>query len=80
MALAKFHSKRGTKSALIMVRANKYSFESKPAYVPLAAVDGMEEGEEFEIPDGFKLVEWMDYEAGTVRTTEKGEPLHILVW
>ena len=80
MALAKFHSKRGEKSALILVRANKFSFESRPAYVPAAAVEGMTEGEEFEIPDGFKLVEWVDYETGEIRKTESGEPLHILVW
>ena len=80
MALAKFHSNRGEKSALILVRANKFSFESKPAYVPRAAVEGMVEGEEFEIPGGFQLVEWVDYETGEVRKTESGEPLHILVW
>lgn len=80
MALAKLHSLRGEKSALVMVRTNKFSFESKPAYVPRAAVEGMEVGEEFEIPDGFKLVEWTDYETGETRKTETGEPLHILAW
>lgn len=80
MALATFHSLRGEKSALIMVKANKFEFSSKPAYIPASAVEGLKEGDTFEIPDGFRFVERINYETGEVQTTKDGAPLHNLVW
>lgn len=81
MAIAKFHSFRGEKSALIMVRANKFVFSSSPCYVPKEALPtGIVEGAEFEIPDGFTLVDYVDFETGEVRTTKEGTPLKVLAY
>ncbi len=77
MALATFHSKRGEKSALILVKANKFVFQARPCYVPLKAVEGKAEGEEFQIPDGFTFVP-MTNDDGTSRTADSGEPLCML--
>jgi hypothetical protein len=79
MAIAKLHSLRGDKSALVLVKANKFQFSASCAYIPREAVEGIAEGEEFPIPDGYKLRE-MTSEDGTVRTTKDGQPLHTLVW
>lgn len=79
MALAKFHSNRGEKSALILVKANQFVFNWSPVYVPRAAVEGMTEGQEFQIPDGFRLVPITD-EDGVIRTTKTGEQLHMLAY
>lgn len=85
MAIAKFHSFRGEKSALILVKANAFQMSASPAYVPADAVravlgDEPEEGADFEIPDGFKLSPMVDSETGEVRTTKDGQTLHTLVW
>ena len=79
MAIAKFHSLRGEKSALILVKANQFVFGFSPVYVPRAAVEGMSEGQEFTIPDGYHLVPMVDSD-GVVRTTKEGEPLHQLAY
>lgn len=79
MALAKLHSLRGEKSALLLVKANKFQMQSECAYVPKESVEGIEPGEEFAIPDGYKL-QPMTTEDGEIRTTKAGEPLHTLVW
>ena len=78
MALAKLHSFRTEKSALILVKANAFVFSSTPVYVPRAAVAHLEPGAEFEIPDGFKLVDMVDIDSGEVRTAEDGSPLKQL--
>lgn len=80
MAIAKFHSLRGEKSALILVKANKFVFASTPCYVPREAVADLKEGDSFELPDGFKLVDMVDTQSGEVRTTEGGEPLKVLMY
>lgn len=80
MALATYHSDRGESSALVMVKANKFEFSAKPAYIPREAVAGLNVGDTFELPDGFRFVEKIDYKTGEVQTTKEGVPLHILVW
>lgn len=85
MAIAKFHSFRGEKSALILVKANAFAFSASPVYVPKDAVIGIlgeepEEGAEFDIPDGYKLVDMVDPESGEVRTAKDGSALKILAY
>lgn len=79
MAIAKFHSFRGEKSALILVKANAFVFSSTPCYVPKSAIaEGINEGDEFEIPDGYTLVDMVDVETGEVRTSKEGVALKVL--
>ena len=79
MAIATFHSLRGTKSALIMVKANPFVFSGSPCYVPKESLpEGTSVGDSFTIPDGYTLVDMVDGETGEVRTTETGVPLKIL--
>ena len=79
MAQATYHSDRGTKSALLLVKANKFVFVSTPVYVPREAVEGMELGATFEIPDGYKLIPLTD-EDGTPRKTKDGAVLNMLAY
>lgn len=74
MAKAKFHSFRGEKSALIMVKRNAFEIQSHPVYVPKDAViavlgDTPEKGDAFDIPDGYTLAPMLD-ENGAPRTTK----------
>lgn len=79
MAIAKFHSFRGTNSALILVKANAFVFSSTAVYVPKDAIPaGMAEGATFEIPDGYTVAPMIDITTGEVRTTKDGQTLHIL--
>jgi hypothetical protein len=80
MALGKLHSLRGEKSALIMVKANKFQMNWSCAYVPREAVEGIAEGETFPLPDGYKLAAMVDSTTGEVRTTKNGATLHTLIW
>jgi hypothetical protein len=80
MAHATFHSNRGEKSALILVKANAFVFAPSPCYVPRAAVAGMKEGDTFEIPDGYKLVDIVDSATGAIRTAKDGSHLKQLTW
>ena len=80
MSQATYHSDRGEKSALLLIKANKFEFGFKPAYVPRDAVSEHEVGDTFSIPGGYKLVPFVDGETGEVRTTKNGEPLHVLSW
>ena len=78
MAIATFHSTRGKNSALIMVKANPLEFGATPVYVPRdgvthfsgLAIDKIEKGHSFEIPDGFTLVDitTVDEETGEIST------------
>ena len=78
MAAAIFHSNRGEKSALILVKANAFVFQATPVYVPRTAIPaGTEEGGTIEVPDGYTLVDMLD-EDGTPRTTEDGITLKML--
>ena len=81
--MAIFRFKRlteSTKSALILVKANKFQMAWSPVYVPSAAVEGMNPDEEGTLPDGYSLVPIVDIESGEVRTAKDGSPLHTLVW
>ena len=81
--MAIFRFKRLTasgKSALIIVKANKFQSIWSPAYVPAAAVEGMNADEEGTLPDGYSLVPIVDVETGEVRTARDGSPLHTLCW
>lgn len=80
MDTAIYHSDRGEKSALLLVKANKFEFSAKPAYVPRTAVQGHEIGDEIQIPDGYEFKELIDVKTGEVLTTKNGEPLHTLSW
>jgi len=78
MAIAKFHSFRGEKSALILVKANAFVFGWSCAYVPRTALRAdIQEGDEITIPDGYRLVDMIG-EDGAVRTTKDGECLKVL--
>ena len=81
--MAIFRFKRLTeseKSALILVKANKFQMSWTPVYVPAAAVEGMQPEEESTLPDGYSLVPIVDVETGEVRTAKDGSPLHTLCW
>ena len=81
MAIAKFYSFRGEKSALIFVKANAFVFNSTAVYVPKEAIPaGTVEGGTFEIPDGYKIVPMVDPVSGEIRTSKKGETLHMLTY
>jgi|AntRauTorckE6833_2_1112554.scaffolds.fasta_scaffold31873_2 hypothetical protein len=78
MAIAKFHSNRGEKSALILVRPNEFVFSAEPVYVPRTALrDDIKEGDDIDIPDGFKLVTMVG-EDGENLTTKDGAELKML--
>ena len=77
MAQAIFHSLRGEKSALLLVKANAFVFGSTPCYVPRDAVAHLSEGDTIEIPDGYTLVPMLNQD-GTERTTNDGTPLKVL--
>ena len=80
MSIAKFHSLRGEKSALVLVKTNAFVFSASPVYIPREALPAdIKEGDSFEIPDGFRLVDMVD-EEGTVRTTKEGEALKVLAY
>ena len=81
--MAIFRFKRLTesqKSALILVKANKFQMAWSPVYVPAAAVEGMNADEEGTLPDGYSLVPIVDIGTGEIRTAKDGSPLHTLVW
>ena len=81
MALATFHSLRGEKSALVLVKANPFVFNGSPCYIPKEALpEGIKEGATFNIPDGYKLVEMIDSSTGEVRVTKDGTPLSVLAY
>lgn len=80
MAKLIYHSDRGEKSALCLVKANAFQMSSSPVYVPRAAVAGLTKGQSIDIPDGYKLKPIVDQETGEVRTAKNGAPLHTLVW
>lgn len=81
MAIAKFHSFRGAKSALIMVKANVLVFNATAVYVPKEAIPaGLAEGSNFEIPDGYRIEQFVDPTTGEPRVTKDGEPLHVLAY
>lgn len=78
MAIAKFHSFRGEKSALVMVKKNVFEMTATAVYVPKEAIPaGLAEGATFDIPDGYSVVPMVDQD-GVVRTTKEGATLHML--
>lgn len=79
MATAIFHSNRGTKSALLLVKNHALELRSTPCYVSRQGIPaGVQEGESFEIPDGFSLVP-MRNEDNTPRTTEPDKDGNVSV-
>jgi hypothetical protein len=81
MAKATFHSLRGEKSALILVRPNAFVFSATPVYIPRVALPAdIKEGDTFDIPDGYKLVDLINIETGKVRTAKDGSPLKVLAY
>ena len=85
MAKATFHSFRGEKSALILLKENAFVFSATPVYVPKGAVIALlgetpEVGAELDVPDGYKLVDMVDPESGEVRTSESGATLKVLAY
>ena len=94
MAKARFHSFRGEKSALILVKANAFVFSADPVYIPrqslptniLEAVEALKEGEELDKEDKIKDFTIPDgyhfipltSEDGEIRTTKDGKALHSL--
>ena len=75
MATAIYHSDRGTKSALILVKNHALELDSTPCYVSRDAVAHLSEGESFEIPDGFSLIPMLEEDNKTPRTTKDGAVL-----
>lgn len=91
MALAKFHSFRGEKSALILVKANAFVMQYAPVYVPKEAITEANQTPDaegkypiFNIPDGFKLAPMVDAEGNVCRTKPDAEgvvqELHVLAY
>lgn len=64
-----YHSDRGEKSALLLVRV-PFVFGQTPVYVPRVDVAGMEFGDEIELPSNLVIVDMVDHETGEVRTVE----------
>ena len=87
LAKAKFHSLRGEKSALILVKANALC-QSTAVYVPREGVNAFagkeltdaDKGLEFSIPDGFRTEPMVDVKTGEIRTATNGQPLLALVY
>ena len=77
MAIGTFHSFRGEKSALILVKANKLVFQTTPVYVPKDACEGMVKGDFIDVPDNYMLIPMVSAD-GEPRTTTDGEPLYML--
>ena len=64
-----------------MVKANAFVFAASPVYIPRTALpEGIAEGDTFEIPDGYKLVDLVDYDTGEVRTAKDGSALKVLAY
>lgn len=81
MAIAKFHSFRGDKSALLLVKANAFVFAATAVYVPKEAIPAnVKEGDSFEIPDGYTIAPMVDPTTGDIRVTKDGAQLHILTY
>ena len=79
MAKAIFHSLRGEKSALLLIKENIFEFGAgTPVYVPRAAVSGLIEGAVIEIPSGYTIVDMVDTDTGEVRVAKDGSPLKVL--
>ena len=81
MATAKFHSLRGEKSALVLIKANPFVFSSTPVYIPREAVPAdAKEGDDIDIPDGYSIVDMIDPESGEVRAAKDGTALKVLAY
>lgn len=79
MATATFHSIRGEKSALILLKVNALQFGATPVYVPRAACINLMKGDTIEVPDGYRLVPMVDAD-GNIRRTSTGEALNTITW
>ena len=94
MAILKFKRLTGSKkSALVLVKPNKFQMAWEPVYVGADAVEGMQEDEVCTIPDGYTLSPIhvldpdtkkpvVDIETGELKVmcAKDGSPLHTLCW
>ena len=78
MATAIFHSLRGEKSALLLIKENPFVFSATPVYVPRTAVKDFNPGDTIEVPGGYTIVDMVDTESGEVRTSSDGSALKVL--
>ena len=57
---AVFHSFKGEKSALLIVK-DKFDISGGiPVYVPKSAVEGLEPGDTLTIPSEYKITDWQE--------------------
>ena len=76
------------KSAVVLIKANAFQFNSSVVYLPAQAVldaldctaDEAVKGMPFDIPSGFDMVDMVDSETGEVRQTKDGVNLKQLEW
>ena len=80
MAQVTFHSNRGEKSALVLLKPNAFQFASVPVYLARKPFEGATAGQVFDIPEGYRIIDLVDIETGEARKTETGENLKTLVW
>ena len=86
MAQAIFNSLRGEKSALLMVKANPLCMSQTAVYVPRDAANQFakkdltdaDKGLKFDIPDGYRIEDFVDPMTGEVRVTKDGQSLTAL--
>lgn len=78
MAKAIFHSLRGEKSALLLLKENAFVYEATPVYVPASAVTDYSVGDVIDVPGGYTIVDMVDSDSGEVRTAKDGSPLKVL--
>lgn len=78
MRILEFHSLRGEKSALMLIK-DSFAFSSTPVYIPRTAVTDMKAGDTIPFPKGYKTAPIVDVETGEVRTAENGNALLQLV-
>lgn len=72
-----FHSLRGEKSALILIKKGKACFTGTPVYVPRTFVEGMKEGESGKLDTDYVLVPMVNADAEPLKTST-GEQLYML--
>lgn len=72
-----FHSLRGERSALILVKRGKAVFAGIPVYVPRSFVEGMKEAQEGIMDTDYTMVPMVS-EDGEPRVTTTGVQLYML--
>lgn len=67
------------KHALIVARKNAFDTNGTVGYVKKDPIADLEEGAEFDLPEGWHIVQKTDAEGKTLVTTT-GEPLSFFAW